>query len=74
MAELETMPGPQFDFEYLNKCVAEVMTIRNLPRDKWNIVTARFNDIIEGERARLRRLRDWNKRNATPPGDPGNAD
>lgn len=54
--------GSGFDFEYLERCVIEAQTIkRELPLDRWTIVTARLVHILNAEQNRRDRARQWNE-------------
>lgn len=66
-AELSEMPGPQFGYDYLYRCLIEVKDIGDMPAEAETVTTARLRAIIEAERYRIRRAKDWNKR---PPAGP----
>lgn len=66
--ELDSMPGPRFGFDYLQRCVVEILAADAIPADQETIVTARLRAIIEGERKRVDRLRAWNEKQAANAG------
>ena len=59
--DLAEMPGPQFGFDYLYKCLVEVVNMESIPADRLTITTARLRAIIEGERSRIKRVNKWNR-------------
>lgn len=59
---LSEMPGSRFGFDKLKQAVVDAMLLDDLPFERQTVTTAKLRRIIEGERQRIRRLRDWNKR------------
>lgn len=65
--ELAKLPGDKFGFDYLYRCVVDVINLGKLPPDAETMTTARLRSIIEGERSRIERIKRWNKKNEPKP-------
>jgi hypothetical protein len=59
----ESAPGwKRYGFQNLYGAVLDALDMESLPAARRTVVTARMIRIIEGERARFRRVKDWNDR------------
>jgi ribosomal protein S14 len=55
--------GSRFGFDYLYKCLVDVVNLGDLSPASETMTTRRLRSIIEGERSRIARVKKWNKRN-----------
>jgi hypothetical protein len=63
MAEKEPA-GEKFGFDYLYQCLIDALIANDIPPDLVTMTTARLRGIIDGERNRIKRLKQWNKEQA----------
>lgn len=54
--------GVKYDFQFLNRCVIDARTFEDLPPERLTVTAAEMVRTLEGERHRIKRVRDWNEK------------